>query len=91
MAARLRPRRVLGPGCRGLPGSADAPVPHVSVLVLLRLQLPSTSALFYIEGGFYTSGPAGLSTTQRTRPNRACSSTHRSLAALEVYLDNLAG
>jgi hypothetical protein len=25
-----------------------------------RLQLPSDSALFYIEGGFYTSGPVGL-------------------------------
>ena len=36
-----------------------------------RLQLPSKSALFYIEGGFYTSGPVGLSTMPRTQPNRA--------------------
>jgi len=30
-----------------------------------ELQLPSTSALFYIEGGFYTSGPADLSVGPR--------------------------
>ena len=60
--------RALVPGCRALQG----PSPQKSVPIgSTRLQLPSKSALFYIEGGFYTSGPVGLSTMPRTQPNRA--------------------
>ena len=71
MAARLRPsaRSSRAAGlCRALQG----PSPQTSVPIgSTRLQLPSKSALFYIEGGFYTSGPVGLSTMPRTQPNRA--------------------
>ena len=64
---RARPGlpRSAGP-CRRLGGSPR----QTPVLIGPRLQLPSNSALFYIEGGFYTSGPVGLS-TMPPQPNRA--------------------
>ena len=66
---RLRPSAASGPsarspraaGARGLCRRPDGASPQTPVPIAPpRLQLPSDSALFYIEGGFYTSGPVGL-------------------------------
>ena len=60
------------PRAAGLCRALQGPSPQIFVPIgSTRLQLPSKSALFYIEGGFYTSGPVGLSTMPRTQPNRA--------------------
>ena len=77
LAARLPPLRALAPGCRGPSGPTSAPAvpPHTLMpMTEPRLQRPSTSALFYIEG-FYTSGDVGLSTTTRAEPYTARSRT----------------